>query len=469
MNQGLGEVSEAMRGADLRGALNALVQAYAGLKESSSPVRQLPIGWRAADALCSEIGSLVAGPRDASAGDDWNDVDLYIATQLYAGGGHTAVIGDFVRQSASGGSALLLTTTVERDIYPGGKPTDEIVARTGIGHDEVYVCPHDERLPTLAWTMETIREIRPRRVFLFHHPEDAVAVSAVQPGIAGAWFLIHHADRLPASGLHVAGLQLVDLTPFTAAFSHLVLQEQGQFVPLTLADACGGDRPAFSLRTAGKLVTASSGTAGKFGAQYPEVVARTIRSTGGRHVHIGHLKKAQREAIAAELARCGCDPQAFEYIKWVPSLALALREHRVDLLIGSVPIGGARTKIEACCAATPMLTFHASQTPRFGVAHMQPDGLPLWQTVDELITLIEAIDLPWLERHSQRVRSYFVSNHHPDLLHQSLLRLDQREADLPAGQAGITVPELCDPENLKASLCGAWEWARTELPGLFQS
>lgn len=466
MNRGLGEATDALRNDDLDGALNALVQGYEGLLNEDSPVCRMPVGWSAADQICSQIGSRIGGPHEEPGRGEWNDIDLYIATQLYAGGGHTAVIGDFVRYSTSERSELLLTTTVERDIYPEGKPGEEIIARTGIVHDAVHVCPHGERLAALEWTMQKVSEIRPRRVFLFHHPQDAVAVSAVQEAAAGAWFLVHHADRQPTSGLHIRGLELVDLSPFTAAFSRLVLEKRGQFVPLTLADTCTGERPAFSLRSGGHLVTASSGSAIKFGAQYPEVVARTIQTTGGRHMHIGHLKKAQREAVAAELSRYGCDPQAFEYIKWVPSLARALWELGVDLLIGSMPTGGARTKIEACCAATPILTFNPPGAPRFGVSHIQPESLPLWQTVDELVALIEAIDLAWLEHHSRRVRDYFVQNHHPDLLRKSLLGLDKGEAYLPAKQSECVIGDLCHPDELWSSLRGNWEWARAELPGL---
>ncbi|MGI9239730.1 MAG: hypothetical protein ACR2RV_02955, partial [Verrucomicrobiales bacterium] len=255
MNAGLAEAAGAWREGDLELALDSLVKAYSGLLEDDSPVRHLPIGWRAADTLCSEIGSHLPSPPAKPGADDWNDVDLYIATQLYAGGGHTAVIGDFVRHSESERSALLLTTTVERDIYPEGKPSGEIITRTGIDPGDVHVCPYQERALSLAWTMEQVREIRPRRVFLFHHPEDAVAVSAVQGSAAVRWFLVHHADRQPTSGLHIPGLELVDLSPFTAAFSRLVAQKPGHFVPLTLADVCSGQRPAFSLQSGGKLRT----------------------------------------------------------------------------------------------------------------------------------------------------------------------------------------------------------------------
>lgn len=469
MNSRLGGASAALQQDNLEGALDALVNAYAGLLKGDSPVRQLPIGWGSADALCSEIGSSLPRAKDRSELDHWNDVDLYIATQLYAGGGHTAVIGDFVEHSGSARSALLLTGTVERDIYPDGEPSAEIIARTRIDPADVQVCPHRERLLSLEWLVARVNEIRPRRVFLFHHPEDAVAVSAVRGSAAGRWFLVHHADRQPTSGLHIPGLELIDLSRFTEAFSRLVLQVPGHFFPLTLTDVCAGDRPAFSLQSGGNLLTASSGTAGKFGPQYPEVVASIVQTTGGRHLHIGQLKKAQLEAIAAELSSCGCDPQAFEYVKWVPSLARALWDYGVDLLIGSVPIGGARTKIEACCAATPTLTHHAPGSLRFGSTHTQPDGLPLWQNVSELVSQLKAIDLPWLEHHSQLVRDHFVKNHHPDILRRALIELDQGSAVRPANLVDPSITELCNLRELQSTLCGEWEWAREELPGLSQN
>lgn len=466
MKDSLRPAREALDEGNLETALGALVQAYAGLLKSDSPVRWLPIGWREADALCSEIGRSIAGSREEIHDVDWNDVDLYIATQLYAGGGHTGVIGDFVRSSSSARSMLLLTTTVERDIYPGGEPDPEIIERTAMHRDAVHVCPHQERWPALRWTMEKVREIRPRRVFLFHHPEDAVAVAAVQADAAGAWFMVHHSDRQPSAGLHVPGVEVVDLSPYTAHFSRLVSMKPVHFVPLVVADMCHGERKPFSPGSGGELVTASSGSPWKFGPQYAEVVARTIQTTGGRHIHVGYLKKEARQGIADELSRSGLSPDAFEYVKWVPSLARALRERNVDLLIGSVPIGGARTKIEAFCAATPVLTFHAAGKPRLGVTHLQPDDLPVWQSVDELVTILETIDRAWLERHSRSVRSYYETCHRPEVLRDALLRIDRGETLPPGDHADLSIAGLCNIAELRSSLCGAWAWAWDELPGL---
>ncbi len=434
-----------------------------------SPVRQLPIGWGSADALCSQIGSSLPRARDRSEPDHWNDVDLYIATQLYAGGGHTAVIGDFVEHSGSARSALLLTGTVERDIYPDSEPSAEVIARTRIDPADVQVCPHRERLLSLEWIVARVNEVRPRRVFLFHHPEDAVAVSAVRGSAAGRWFLVHHADRQPTSGLHIPGLELIDLSRFTEAFSRLVHAASRALFPTHVGRRLRRRSPGILSPVWRESAHRIFRNRWQVSPTVPEVVASIVQTTGGRHLHIGQLKKTQLEAIAAELSSGGCDPQAFEYVKWVPSLARALWDYRVDLLIGSVPIGGARTKIEACCAATPTLTYHAPGSLRFGSTHTQPDGLPLWQNVSELVSQLRAIDLPWLEHHSQLVRDHFLKNHHPDILRRALIELDQGSAVRPANLVDPSMRDLCNLEELQASLCGGWEWAREELPGLSQN
>ena len=153
----------------------------------------------------------------------------------------------------------------------------------------------------------------------------------------------------------------------------------------------------------------------------------------------------------------------------VPSLARALWEREVDILIGSIPFGGARTKIEACCAATPMLSFLSPGTPRFGVTHLQPSALPLWQTADELVSLLKAVDIAWLQHHSQLVRRYFVNNHHSDAHCRALVSLDESSpASLCARQAS-TVDELCDREAVSASMQGEWAWLAGELPGISSS
>lgn len=448
-------------------ALERLIEAYALLLAPHAPARGLPIGWRAADELCMRIGRELAGPDDDPA-PAWRDVDVFIVTQVYGGGGHTAVVGDFVRSSKSVGRVVLHTGTVEREIYSDGRPTEECVRRMGITDEELRVCPELSRADTVRWLVKQVRELRPRRVFLFHHPEDAPVVAAALPELAGAWFLVHHSDRRPSSGLHLPGAGLVDLTPYTWEFSRRLLKREAFIVPLIVPDHCEGPRPAFLSGPGGKLVTACSGGAHKFGPDYFRLVGAILRETGGCHVHFGHLPKLRLAEIREHLLQLGIDASRFRYVKLVPSLARALWDEGVDLCVGSAPIGGARTAIEACSSGTALLPFLPPGKSVFGSRHLLPSAFPGWRSQEELIRMLGQIDLPWLEKNAVVARSHYERKYHPGLLREALDMLDRGESLEGASvRHPVEILDICDPEAVAGNLTGDWAFLRGELPGLF--
>ncbi len=455
---------DAFRAGDADAALRHLVDGFTALLSPSSPVHREAIGWSPADDLCRRIGaSLPASPPPLP---DVGDLDLYVATQLYPGGGHTAVIGDFVQATPSGNTALLLTRTVEGHIHPEPTPPPEVIARTGIPLDRVFACPQPGGVAAVRWIAGEMSRLRPRRVFLFHHPQDAPLIAALQPAVlppAGA-YLVHHADRQPSAGLHAPGVQLVDLTPFTAEYSRRILLRPSLYAPLTVRDTCPGPRPPFLRGPGGRLTTLSSGSAHKFGPEYPHVISRVLALTGGRHVHVGHLPRARLDALRETLESQGIGPDRFLYVKWVPSLARAIWDLGADLMIGSMPMGGARTAIEASCSGTPAFHHFPPSTVPFGVRHVTPD-FPLWKDPETLLDLLSRVDRAWLEAAGATARDNFEKHHHPDHLREALENLE-RGITLPLPKTVDRPEELCHLDRLEAALVGEWAPFRSEMPGL---
>ncbi len=452
----------------LDGALDALVEGYAHLLAPGSPVARQPIGWAPADRLCRQIGERLLPRAELPPPVAWNPCDVYLATQLYAGGGHTAVIGDYVRHSPGSEKVLLLTRTVEAHVHDGGPPPPGVIERTGIDPSQVRLSPAPHsRTATVTWIMEQLAGLRPRRVFCFHHPEDAVALAAVQPGLAGAWYMVRHTDRQPSAGVHAEGMGLIDLNPFTAWFTRIVLQRPSLYVPLTVEDIDAKMPPRFLQDASGGLVTVSSASPHKFSPDYPERIARVLRATGGRHVHIGHLPAATRDAIAATLRRGGLDPAAcFHYLKWVPSLARAFRDIGADVCVGSAPVGGARTAIEACCAGIPIFPFRRPDVPAFATGIFRPREIDAWSDTEELIEMLTALDRPRLEHLSRLCRAFYEQWHRPELLGEALANLDREgEQRLPPGTAPAPAAFL-SPENPLSALDGEWAGLENEFPGL---
>jgi len=436
-------------------ALQAIIEGTEKLLAEGSPVRRMAVGWRGGDETCDVIGDQILAECGVSAAAEPADLDLFIATQIYAGGGHTAVIGDFVRASDSVRAEVIVTGTVERDIHKGDPPA-EIVERLGIGADGLSVCPHEQRAAATRWLIEQIGARRPRRVFLFHHPQDAVAIAGARPSLCGELYLVHHADRQATLGLHQRGTQIVDLSPFTGAFTQRVLGLKPVYAPLIIGDP--GEPPPREINP--PFTTVSSGSAHKFGEEYAENIARVLETTGGRHIHIGFLKEKRLGNIRAHLEGRGIDAGRFEYIAWVPSLAGALIELGADLCISSAPLGGARTAIESGAAGVPMLAHLPDFSTTFGVNHVMPKSLPVWRTIGELVETLKQIDAAWIIERGRESRRYFETHHHPDQLRSALADLEN--SMLPE-VAELPITELIDLPDAESQLSGDWGFLRSEL------
>ncbi|MGI9242656.1 MAG: hypothetical protein ACR2RV_17805 [Verrucomicrobiales bacterium] len=436
-------------------ALQAIVEGAEKLLAEGSPVRRMAVGWHGGDETCDVIGEQILAECDDQAATDPADLDLFIATQIYAGGGHTAVIGDFVRASDSARAEVIVTGTVERDIH-GGEPPGEIVGRLGIGADDLSLCPHEDRAMATRWLIELIGRRRPRRVFLFHHPQDAVAIAGTRPSLCGEIYLVHHADRQATLGLHQRGSRIIDISPFTAAFTKRVLGLEPIYAPMIVSDP--GEPPARRIRP--PFTTVSSGSAHKFGGDYAENIACVLEATGGRHIHIGFLKDKRLGGIREHLEGRGIDRDRFEYIEWVPSLAGALIELEADLCISSAPMGGARTAIEAGAAGVPMLAHLPDFATLFGVNHVMPKSLPVWRSIGELVEILRGIDESWIIAHGQESRRYFEDCHHPRQLRNALANLeDSHSPELP----DLPISELVDVAAAGRQLTGDWGFLRNEI------
>ena len=436
-------------------ALEAIIEGTEKLLAECSPVWRMSVGWRGGDETCDVIGEQILVEAGEFEVGEPDDLDLFIATQIYAVGGHTAVIGDYVRASESARAAVILTGTVEREIH-NGYPPAEIIERLAIGADCLRVCPHEDRAMATRWLMHQIHQLRPRRVFLFHHPQDAVAIAAARPSLCRNLYLVHHADRQATLGLHQRGTRIVDLSPFTGAFTHRVLGLESFYAPLIISDP--GEPPARDIKA--PFTTVSSGSAHKFGQDYAENIARVLETTGGRHIHIGFLKEKRLGKIRAHLEGRGVSSARFEYIEWVPSLAAALIELGADLCISSAPMGGARTAIEAGAAGVPMLAHLAGFATLFGVNHVMPKSLPVWRTIDELVEILKGIDAAWIVDHGRIGRRYFVDHHHPDQLRRALADLERSSVPIPRE---LPISELIDLPEAGRLLSGEWGFLRSEL------
>lgn len=402
------------------------------------------VGTPDADALLIRLSIDLDAEKPGLTGR-FDGPDLVLATQIYKDGGHTGLIGDLAR-------ALV-------DADPAGNAPPRLVITNLHGHHPKAIGPaHLDRLgpvagqPTvlqaeglagkLVELVTLMRAWRPRRVFLFHHPDDPLPVVAACPQWCGQAVLVHHADATPSLGLHLPGALLVDLNPTAAAFS----RECGHspaLLPLTVPDP--GPPPADFLAR-GKLITATCARGHKVRGDgpltYAAAVGIILAATGGWHVHVGTLEEDLLDAIHRSMADHGVAEDRFLYLPLVPSLARALHEHSADVYLSSFPIDGARANIEVAAAGIAHLRFR--KKGRFG----PEGGFPLagsmaWSDWDELTGCLRMLEHPLiLAEKSRQIRETYETTHHPRVF-AAILR------DILAGGKGWADP-LANERDEKA-------------------
>ncbi len=359
--------------------------------------------WRLGRELISETKSVQG-----------NGPDVYLATQVYADGGHTALIGDFVRALGDEKNTKLILSDLENT---NSLPLPEAIrSRLAIVPENISILTGETLAVRLEALVAQLLELNPRRLFLFQHPDDPIVGAAAQPEISRQIIMVHHADFAPSLGLYLPGIQLIDLNPIAASLSR-VLGLTSSWLPLFAPDP--GPRPTAFLRR-GQLVTASSGNPYKFTRDYfysyPKTIGIVLRETGGWHVHIGELETKTISEIEEALARENVVRERFIHIPWVPSVAKALWENEVDLFLASFPLDGARTSAEVFASATPYLG-HSAQPRR------DTDGKIYWSTWDHLSDILRAADQKFLEEQSQISRRIYEDLHQPREFKTRLLRI----------------------------------------------
>ena len=446
-----GRIYEALGRGDHDKALGVLRDAMAMGVRAAARAGVLCHGSPEMDAFCLEIGHAIAGSAPAAAAlNPRQPLDLFVASELYATGGHTGLLGDYLR--ACGRRRLL---AVSRLLNGPRNLPDVICKRLDLEPADILLCQEPGLRRKCRWLIDLIRLHRPQRVFLFTHAHDSAAIAACVPADDVRYHFIHHADHSPALGAFRTDYIHIDLTPFCFACCQPAHRSRNRFLSVTAEDR--GRRPAANFgKRQSPFLTAACGSSTKFelerSALYGETVATILKATGGRHLHIGDLSPMQLRGIQRVLRRHGAAMERFEHVPFVPSLWRALAERQVDLYIGSLPQRGARASVEAMGSGTPAIWYVVGEETRFHDTHMKYPEAETWRTQDELAALLARMDGAWLARQSAAARAHYEARHDPRTLARHLAAADIDAPGPALPDAGPGGPQLVSFDTLPISL-----------------
>jgi len=381
--------------------------------------------------------------------------DIYVASDLYDSGGHTPLIGDYIR-AASHRRAFLLVTDIDNRLGEVGAP---ILDYIGLSSSQVALCPETDLLNKFVWLKNMISRFVPNRVFLFNHPHDSVAVAACAALTVADVFFIHHVDRSPCLGAYLKSAIHVDVTPFCYHCCRDKARISGNiFIPLVAKDEGKRCLSKGRLQSRG-LVTATAGTEHKFRLDYTpnyiSVIAELLRVGGRRHVHIGHLSSSFLDRFRSQLREVGAVEDRFTYIPHVSSLWRAMADFDVDLYIGSFPARGARASVEVMGSGTPALWHVSTNETWFHDTHMKYPEAATWRTKRELLGIADSTDDDWVLAQSRAARRHYEANHNPELMAEQLSASAVSGRLMHSDAAHFQMPTLKSFNELRNSTCFA--------------
>jgi hypothetical protein len=402
-----------IRSGDLETPLE-MIQAFVQQIVSDPMATARVISAPALDDLCLRLGALVLSRMNLIPSVPAKRCVVYVATEFYRHGGHSLLASDFVRNLPESEHIFLLTDVLSN---PHRDAPDLRLASLGA---KVEIAPAALKLEKLKWLLTRFNQLAPEKIYWLSHHQDAVAIAAAQPTISGDKYFIHHGDHNLALGVHASGLRHVDVSNISFFNCRKALGiTNNLYWPLVCDDLGARERGRNFIET-GSLRTCTSGSSNKFEIpylfSYADIITPILNTTGGEHVHIGHLSEKYLDGIRRRLAAAAIPQERFIHIPWVPSLWRAMIDQNVDVYLTSWPISGGKGLIEAMGAGIPPVSHVNYISRHHGGFDLAPVEAPTWRTPNELISLLRAVTPESLTFQSLAARAHYEKHHKPDIL-----------------------------------------------------
>ncbi|MFN3926851.1 MAG: hypothetical protein ACK4QL_05925 [Pseudanabaenaceae cyanobacterium] len=349
------------------------------------------------------------------------NLSVYLATELYTTGGHTAVIEDLIKFQPDREHVILLT-----DCFNHGNKQD-VLERFNPYSVHLIHAPVGDYLQKAVFIKDQLSSFRPSEVFLFNHYHDPVSMCVAYGHRTYRLYYYHHCDHNCALGLYLDDVVHIDPHPFGYFNCQNLNLKNVTYLPLTVTAPPEVSKRKFLQH--GYLITCSSGNLGKFtypyAFSYLDEIPKILRVTHGKHIHIGHLTDELLSKIYTSLSSNSINSDKFVYIPWVKSLAQAMIDNAVDLYISSFPIGGGKATVEVMASGTPIINHLSYKTALFsGGGIVYPEALT-WRYPENLYHCLESVTVEILQEQSELARYHYLKYNSPEVFIQTLMNLRQ--------------------------------------------
>jgi protein O-GlcNAc transferase len=343
--------------------------------------------------------------------------NVVLATEVYNFGGHTK---DIIAILKSIDNPILIMTDIYHQVAKQG--FYEKIA-SSLPNCPVFILPKESFIDKATRLAGYINNYA-KNVFLLSHHDDSVAIAACQKKLDVNYYFIHHADHNPALGNHVKHLKHVDLFEARSKLCQQDLHTETIYLPTTASDQ-GAKSFIYPIKT---FSTVTAGTFAKFqttGAlSLASIVMASLQISRGHHYHFGEIPSEQLALIYAAINEAGYKDDHFVYMGNVPSLWQALLEIDAHIFIGSAPVMGAKSDIEAQGAGYPLLAYKEKHSPRHLNVGSHSAETIYWSNIDEFKHGLEKT-MSSHQHLSQSARDFYLTSCSEEQFKQVIKNLSQ--------------------------------------------
>jgi hypothetical protein len=406
---------------DLRKALNDIHDIVL-INNINKSIKIDLLGSITLDNLCSKIGQISYTKiiKEKSKLLKHKNVNLYIATRLEKFGGHSRLLKDFIDVFPEKNHVILITDKIPKKDYEFFN--NFLLYKKNVS---VQLSLDASRENKLIWLQKKIIQVSPENIFLFNHNQDSAAVAAIQPEMNIPTYFFHHADHSFSLGLFLKNVTHIDLHKHIYENCKNLLGIHSTYLHLYSNDK--GVKKSQFMKD-GYLITATAGGRNKiekpYFIDYTNAIPMLLKSTKGKHIHIGALSVWALLKLRFNLLRSNLRQDQLIYLPWVPSVWDELKSRNVDLYLNSFPFGGGLSIVEAMGAGIP-LAIHSHNNIKFytkgslGIAY--PDVFA-WKRLEDLINFCAQLTPTKLMKLSNVARSYYLKNYNSESLRGKVIQ-----------------------------------------------
>lgn len=328
---------------------------------------------------------------------------LIVASEMYDVGGHSRVILDIARETPY--ATIVLTDMFWRT---RNSPDNINWLLSALPNVTIIVLTQLSLWGKCQALYQLTLRLQPKSILYFNHHQDPIPFVGTLAHEGSRKYVVHHCDHNPSLGNTLNDVGHVDFARETALECARHLRRETSVLPLYVPDI-GRKEPSSASTAPFSVVT--SGPSHKFirtgDLSLQNIVCTSLDVINGSFFHIGDLDDDWIQEIRAHLNNNAINPERFITLGRVASIWGTLQGIDANLYIGSAPVGGGRTAIEAQGCGYPVAFFKVStQGTALGISSIYADPSLCWSTLAELKILLRSAR-PTLNTLSDKARSFY--------------------------------------------------------------